>query len=135
MKKCLTILGAFASILLVISTVTAVPQVHSEPTMKVVDNIERVRIFLEEESETCTEDLTKTSMNAQPKGLIDTIIALIRLIIKLLNSIIQLILNIMILGNLILSLIDIITTLIDVLTQFIEWLQDLFNPESFTIIK
>ena len=135
MKKCFIVLGTFATILLVVSTVTALPQVHSGPMMKAVNDIEERRIFLEKKSEVCSEDLVKISYNAQPKGIIDTIIAILKFLINLLNSIIQFILNIMILGNLILALIDAITALIDVITQFIEWLNDFFNPESFASIR
>ena len=135
MKKNLIALGAIAVILLMVSTVTAVPQVHSTPLMKTVSEIEQKRVFLEGEFGVCTEKLEDISFNVQLEGIIDTIIAIILFLINLLNSIIQFILDIMQIGNLILALIDAIMTLIDLITQFIEWVLGLFNPEDFTIIQ
>ena len=135
MKKSLIVLGAIAVVLLMVSTATAVPQVHSTPLMKTVSEIEQKRAFLEGEFGVCTEKLEDVSFNVQLEGIIDTIIAIILFLIQLLNSIIQFILNIMQIGNLILALIDAIMTLIDLITQFIEWILELFNPEDFTIIQ
>jgi hypothetical protein len=113
MKKNLIVLGAIAVILLMVSTATAVPQVHSTPLMKTVSEIEQKRAFLEGKFGVCTEIF----------------------LINLLNSIIQFILDIMQIGNLILALIDAIMTLIDLITQFIEWVLGLFNPENFAIVQ
>ncbi len=135
MKKSLIVLGAIAVVLLMVSTATAVPQVHSTPLMKTVSEIEQKRAFLEGEFGVCTEKLEDISFNVQLGGIIDTIIAIILFLINLLNSIIQFILDIMQIGNLILALIDAIMTLIDLIIQFIEWVLGLFNPENFTIVQ
>ena len=135
MKKSLIVLGAIAVVLLMASTVTAVPQVHSIPLMKTVSEIEQKRAILEGEFGVCTEKLEDISLNVQPGGIIDSIIAIILFLIQLLNSIIQFILEIMQIGNLILALINAIMTLIDVLTQLIEWIQGILNPEDFTIVQ
>ena len=135
MKKSLIVLGAIAVVLLMVSTATAVPQVHSTPLMKTVSEIEQKRAILEGKFGVCTEKLEDISFNVQLGGIIDIIIAIILLLIRLVNSIIQFILNVMQIGNLILALINAIITLIDVITQFIEWILELFNPEDFTIVQ
>ena len=135
MKKSLIVLGAIAVVLLMVSTATAVPQVHSTPLMKTVSEIEQKRAFLEGEFGVCTEKLEDVSFNVQLAGIIDTIIAIILFLIQILNSIIQFVLNIMQIGNIILALIDAIMALIDVITQFIEWIQGILNPEDFTIVQ
>ena len=135
MKKGFIILLTLVNILFVVSTVTAVPQVQSEPMMKVVKNIEQQRTYIEEKSETCVQDFTKISFKVQPKGIIDTLIALLKFLINLLNSIIQFLLEIITLGTLILALIEAITTLIDVIMQFIDWLMEIFNPEGFRVMQ
>jgi len=124
MKKNLILLGAIAVILLMVSTVTAVPQAHSTPLMKTVSEIEQKRAILED-----------ISFNIQPGGIIDIIIALIQFLIDLITGMIQFITNLLQIGNLILALIDAITALISIITQFIEWILDLFNPEDFTIVQ
>ena len=135
MKINYVIMGAIAIVLLMVSTVTAVPQVHSTPLMKTLSEIEQKRVNLEVEFGACTEKLEDISLNVQPRGIIDTIIAIILFLIQLLNSIIQFILDIMQIGNLILTLIDAIMTLIDLIIQFIEWVLGLFNHEDFKIVQ
>ena len=135
MRKNLIVLGVIAVVLLMVSTATAVPKAHSTPLMKNISEIEHKRVNLEVKFGICTEKLEDISLNVQPGGIIDTIIAIILFLIQLLNSITQFIQDIMQIGNLILALIDAITTLIDVITQFIEWMLELFNPEDFAIVK
>jgi len=135
MKKSLIVLGAIAVVLLMASTATAVPQVHSTPLMKAVSEIEQKRVVLEGEFGVCTEKLEDISFNVQPEGIIDIIIALIQFLIDLIAGMIQFITNLMQIGNLILALIAAIEALISIITQFIEWILDLFNPEDFTIVQ
>ena len=135
MKKSLIVLGAIAVVLLMVSTATAVPQVHSTPMMEIVNEVEQKRAILEGEFGVCTEKLEDISFNVQPRGIIDTIIAIILFLIQILNSIIQFIMNIMQIGNIILALIDAIMALIDVITQFIEWIQGILNPEDSIIVQ
>ena len=74
MKKCIIIIGAVFSILLIMSSVTAAPHAQSKPVMKIVETIKQKAILTE---------------NIQPLGLIDTLIEIIRSLIGLVNKIIQ----------------------------------------------
>ena len=131
MKKSIIILGAIAIVSLMISTATAVPQVHSEPVMKIVNDVEQKKTFFEEKIEGFSE---KIALDVEPGGIIDTIIAIIQFIIELIMEIIQLIADLMQLGNLIMALIAAIEALISIITQFIEWIMGILNPESFAAI-
>ena len=128
MKKSIIVLAAIAVALLMASTVTAVPQVHSTPVMKIVNEVEQKKTFFEEKIEGFSE---KIALDVEPEGIIDTIIALIQFLIDLILGIIQFITNLMQLGNLILALINAINALIDIITQFIEWIMGILNPEGF----
>lgn len=128
MKKSIIVLAAIAVALLMTSTVTAVPQVHSTPVMKIVNDVEQKKTFFEEKIEGFSE---KIALDVEPEGIIDTIIAIIQFIIELIMEIIQFIADLMQLGNLILALIDAINALISIITQFIEWIMGILNPEGF----
>jgi phage-related protein len=128
MKKSIIVLGAIAIVSLMISTATAVPQVHSEPVMNIVNDVEQKKTFFYEKIEGFSE---KIALDVGHKGIIDTIIAIIQFIINLIMEIIQFIADLMQLGNLILALIDAITALISIITQFIEWIMGILNPEDF----
>ena len=131
MKKSIIVLAAIAVALLMASTVTAVPQVHSTPVMKVVNEVEQKKTLFEWEIEIFSGKIAGKSVNVETGGIIDTIIALIQFLIDLILGIIQFITNLMQLGNLILALIDAITALISIITQFIEWIMGILNPEGF----
>ena len=131
MKKSLIVLGAIAVVLLMVSTVTAVPQVHSTPMMEIVNEVEQKKTLINGKIGAFSDKIVDKLVNVELGGIIEIIIAILLFLIQLLNSIIQFILTIMQIGNLILALIDAITTLIDLITQFIEWIQAILNPESF----
>ena len=131
MKKSIIGLATIAVALLMISTATAVPQVHSEPAMKIVNDVEQNKTFFEEKIEGFSE---KIALDVEPGGIIDTIIAIIQFIIELIMGIIQFIADLMQIGNLILALIDAINALISIITQFIEFIMGILNPEGFALI-
>ena len=134
MKKSIIVLAAIAVALLMTSAVTAVPQVHSTPVMKVVNEVEHKKTLFEGGTEIFSGKIAGKSSNVEPGGIIDDIIALIQFLIDLLMGIIQFITNLMQLGNLIQALINAINALIDIITQFIEWIQGILNPEGFQLI-
>jgi len=131
MKKSVIVLTTIAVALLMISTATAVPQVHSEPAMKIVNDVEQNKTFFEEK---IGDFLEKIGLDMGPGGIIDTIIAIIEFIIGLIMGLIQFIADLMQIGNLILALIDAINALISIITQFIEFIMGIFNPEGFALI-
>jgi len=131
MKKLFIVFGAISVIFLMISNVTAVPQIHSEPIMKNINNYEQQVILLEEKLEFYIEKLDDINPNIQPTGLFDFIIAIIQAIINILidiiNSIAEFIQDVMVLLS---ALVNAVKHLIDVIIQFIEWLQGLFELEN-----
>ena len=131
MKKLFIVFGAISVIFLMISNATAVPQIHSEPIMKNINNYEQQVILLEEKLEFYIEKLDDINPNIQPTGLFDFIIAIIQAIINILidiiNSIAEFIQDVMVLLS---ALVNAVKHLIDVIIQFIEWLQGLFELEN-----
>lgn len=128
-------LVAIAIALLMVSTVTAIPQTHSTPVMNVVNEVEQKKTLFEKETEIFLGKIGGKSAKVETDGIIDIIIALIQLLIDLILGIIQFINNIMQIGNLIMALINAINNLINAITQFIEWIQGILNPEGFVLTK
>ncbi|MEA3457311.1 MAG: hypothetical protein U9R21_01385 [Candidatus Thermoplasmatota archaeon] len=123
MKKYYIELGAIVVALLMMSTVTAVPQTHSKVVMDIVNEIEQNKDVLEEKlTEIFLDDL-------KLGGIIDFLIQLIMLIIQLVIKIIEIVQGIMGLINLIQNLINALTTLFQLVQSLIELIQDIFNPE------
>ena len=136
MKKFLIVVGAIFIVFLMVSNATAVQQINSKPIIKnVIDNKQQITL-LEEKLEFYIEKLDLITSDAEPKGLIDIILAIIQVIVDFLTNIIyKLIGFIDQLQNLLSVLINAINTLFDKIIEFVEWLQDIFNPESNTAIQ
>jgi len=120
MKRTLFGFGAVCISLLLISTVSAVPQIQSQPTMDMFDTLDQEKNLVDK-----LADLSEVL----PGGLIDFIIQLITMIIQIVITLIDFVSELMGVIGLIQALIDSIYTLIDLVTQFIEMITDLFNPE------
>jgi len=123
MKKYFIVFGAIVISLLLMSTVTAVPQVHSNSIMNVINNIE--------DSKNSLENIIKINIFEKLKlnGLIELLIQLIMLIIDFVTQIISIVQNIISLANLIQNLINAFTTLFQLIQQLIELIQEIFNPQ------
>ncbi len=136
MKKFFIIFGAISVIFLMVSNATAVPQIHSEPIMKNINNYEQQVTLLEEKLEFYIEKLSYINPNIQPTGIFDFIIAIIEAIINILidfiNSLTEFIQDVM---RLLSALVNAVKHLIDVIIQFIEWLQGLFTSGSTAAIQ
>jgi len=122
--KLTVVFGALGIALLLLSTVTAVPQSHSEPVMDQIHAIEDLHTQLEnEQSKLGLEEIF-------PTGILDWLIQLITLIIKIVINIVQIIQSIMSIISLIQFVIEALQTLIQVVQEFIALLQDIFNPSD-----
>ncbi len=130
MKKYCILFGAVAISTLLISSVSAIPQTHSQPVMEIVNEIEKNRAVLEDKYLISTEDAKTSLSKILPLGILDTIIQLLSLLVSLVYGIVNFLLKIMQLASLITLLINAITALINTVTQFIEWLTNLFNPQA-----
>jgi len=133
MKKSLILLGAIAVVLLMLSTVTAVPQVHSTPVMNIVNEVEQKKTLINGKTGAFSDKMVDKLVNIQPGGIITWLINLITSMINFIKNIINFISSIIQLAELIISLIDLITALYEMIMQFIEWIRGIFNPESFGI--
>ena len=134
MKKFLIVVAVIFIIFLMVSNATAVPQTYGKTIMKNISNTKQQISLLEERLALNNEKLNNIITSVQPNGLFENLINLIKFLINIISSIINFILTIMEIGQLLINLINLVKTFIDVLTQFIEWLQDLFNPESNTVV-
>ena len=135
MKKNYVIIGAIAVVLLMVSTVTAVPQVHSKPIMEIVNEVEQKKTIINGKIGVFSNKLGNKMKNIEPAGIITWLINLITSMLELIRKIINFISSIMQLAELIITLIDLITTFYETIMQFIEWIQGILNPESFGILE
>lgn len=124
MKKYFMGVGVFLISLLLISTVTAVPQTHSKPTMNLINSIEDKKNIID------FEPLNDILNNIKSGGIIDLLIQLITLIIQFVMEIITIIQNVMSLVNLVQNLIEAFTTLFELIQDLIEIIKNIFNPSS-----
>ena len=97
MKTSLVVLGAIAVVLLMVSTVTAVPQVHSTPMMEIVNEVEQKKTLINGKLGAFSDKIADKLVNVEPTGIITWLINLIvsliefiRNIINFISSIIQL---------------------------------------------
>ena len=124
MKKYFMGVGVFLISLLLISTVTAIPQTHSKPTMNLINSIEDKKNIIN------FEPLNDILNNIKSGGIIDLLIQLITLIIQFVMEIITIIQNVMSLVNLVQNLIEAFTTLFQLIQDLIEIIKNIFNPSS-----
>jgi len=135
MKKSCIVLGTIAIVLLMISTVTAIPQVHSKPMMDIVNEVEKKKTLINGKIGFFSDEIADKLVNVQPGGIISWLIELINFLIEFIMNIINFISSIIKLAELIISLIDLITTLYELIMQFIEWIQGILNPKIFGIFE
>ena len=99
MKKLFIIFGVISVIFLMVSNVTAVPQINSKPIMKNINNYEQQVTLLKEKLEVYIEKLNYITFNVQPTGIFSLIfaiiLAIINLIIDYINSLTEFIKDIL----------------------------------------
>jgi len=125
MKKLVIGLGAVFISLLMISTVTAVPQAQSKPAMNMIEKIEQKINDTEQ-----LEDKLSFDGDIQPTGLIDLIIQLLTAILGIIQDLILFMLNLFQIVNLIEMIVSAISQLINLVVQFINAIIDLFTPNN-----
>jgi len=124
MKKYFFEIGAILIALLLMSTVTAVPQTQSKPAMEIINDIEDKINLIESNA------LTNIINNVESGGIIELLIQLITVIIQFIIELIGIIQNIIGLVNLIETLIAAFTTLFQLIQDLIELIRSIFNPEQ-----
>ena len=122
MKKIFFSIGTIFTILLMISTVTAVPQVNSNPLMDKINEIEEYERIIDEK-------LVAINPDVENGGLIDLLIQIIQWLIALVQQIINFILDIFGLVELIEYLISLIVSLFELIMALIDFIIDIFTPD------
>ena len=107
MLKALISLGVFFIAILMISTVTAVPQVNSGPLM---------------------DKFLGFSPDFDSKGIIDLILALIQFLMSIVQGLIDFVLNLFNIVDLITQLVAMIELLFELISNLIDAILDIFNP-------
>ena len=124
MKKYFFEIGAILIVLLLMSTVTAVPQTQSKPAMDIINDIEDKINLIE------SNEISNIINNVETGGIIELLIQLITVIIQFIIELIGIIQNIIGLVNLIDTLIAAFTTLFQLIQDLIELIRSIFNPEQ-----
>jgi phage-related protein len=146
MKKYIIMSVSLAAIFLMISTVSAVPQVQSQFTLKRLNKSEEIQRLIDQRIKSLEEIKNKDQLmkNNYEEALelikiyildigmlgpfLDWLINLINSIINLIQTLIDFISDLLSLANLIDLLIESIQQLISMVQQLIQWIIDLFNP-------
>jgi phage-related protein len=124
MKNKVLNLGVFFTSLLLISTVTAVPQINCKPVVNAIDKVEKNIDSIN------TELSNFIDKSVFPNGMIDFIKQINLFIIQIINNLIDLIRDLIGLVNLIDYLIYIINVLVTMILDLINMFFDLFNPSN-----
>lgn len=124
MKKFFTYFGVIFIALFMVSTVTAVTQMNSNPIMDKIDSIEENKLFIEEK-------ISEINIDVENGGLIDFIIQIIQWLIDLVQDIINLVLEIFDLVYLIEYLIELSSSLFTVIMDLINLILGFFNSSFF----
>lgn len=127
MKKTILGLGAFFTVILLVSLSTAVPQVQSQPIMDCVHEIE------EKENNLTEQTIASAFPNPEPKGIIDLIKQILQWIIQIIMNLIDIIRDLLGIVALIEYLINLIMILIGAVVELINAIIDLFTPSTVTM--
>jgi hypothetical protein len=125
MKKFVLLFWSIFISLIMISTVSAVPQVNSNPLMEKIN-------IIEENIKLINEGLVENFVDVETGGLIDLLRDIIEWLINIVQEIINLILEIFNLVDLIEDLIQLITTLFDLIMSLINFIIDIFTPGALS---
>ena len=115
-------LAAIGILLIMVSTATAVPTVHSEPLMNYIEEVENTESLL-------ASKIDKLNL-VDTQGILDILIQLITLIIRLVMEIIAIVQGILGIISLIQTLINAVQVLFDLIMQLIDLITDLLNPNA-----
>jgi len=121
MRNVFLIIGIVFTTLLMISTVTAVPKVNSDPLMDKINEIEGYKELIDGK-------LVGINIDADNGGLIDFLIQIIQWIIDLVQQLIDVVLDLFGIVDLIEYLIGLIDALFELIMDLIDAIIDIFTP-------
>jgi hypothetical protein len=130
MKRSLITAGSIAIILLMISTVTAIPQVQNANTLNILGNIEKNKIIIENKIEKFTENYPLYNFfKFNISKFIDFLIRLIDFIVRVSGFIASIIGTL----SLIYSIVNQLNYYISIIIQILEWFDAFLNPQGIII--
>jgi phage-related protein len=123
MKRTLIIGSALFITLLMVSTVTAVPQSQSKPLMDTISSLDQQETSLREK-------ISDGFSAAELGGLFDLIMQIIQWLAQVLAKIIGIINNVIKIVSLLIYVVQLIQTLINFIQRLIDLINGLFNPDA-----
>ena len=131
MKRSLIATSSLAIIVIMVSTVTAVPQIQGTSTLNIINNLENNKFEMGNNIEKIIEKLENnpaySSLRINISDLIDFLIRIIDFILRI-SGIIASIFNTF---NLIYSIVSQLNYYISTIIQILEWLDSFLNPQGF----
>jgi len=128
LKRILLIIFAIFTSMLMISTVSAVPKVNSDPLMDKIQEFEEIERQI-------NEKLDSLVLEVENGGIIDLIIQIIEMLIDLVQQLISVIGRVFQLVELITYLITLIVRLYELIMAVIDYILNLFSPDLFRSIS
>ena len=125
MKRIYLIIFSFFTVSLLLSTVSAVPKVNSDPLMDKIDYIEETFNFLDKETKCFLSDI-------ENGGIIDFLKQIIQWIIGIVEQLISIVLELFGLIELIEYLFSLVMTLYEMILDLIDFILNIFSPNSIS---
>ena len=124
MKKYFMAMGSIFISILLVTTVTAIPNSQSNVIINKINEISEINNSIN------NEKLSIFLSNILSVGIIELLIQLITLLVQFILEMIEIIQNVIGLVNLIQNLISAFTTLFELLQELIDLITNLFNPSA-----
>ena len=123
MRRIFLIFFSFFAVSLLMSTVSAVPKLNSDPLMDKID-------YIEENYNLINKDLKTYLFDIENGGIIDLLRQIIEWLISIVEQLISIVLEIFGLLDLIEYLINLINTLYEMILNLIDLILNIFSPNS-----
>jgi hypothetical protein len=124
MKKYFLAMGSIFISILLVTSVTAIPNSQSNVIINKINEINEINNTI------YNEELNIILSNIMSGGIIELLIQLITLLVQFILELIEIIQNVIGLINLIQNLINAFTTLFQLLQELIDLITNLFNPSA-----
>jgi hypothetical protein len=124
MKKYFMAMGSIFISILLLTTVTAIPNSQSNVIINKINEISEINNTIN------NDKLSIFLSNVMSGGIIELLIQLITLLVQFILEIIEIVQNVIGLVNLIQNLISAFTTLFQLLQELIDLITNLFNPSA-----
>ena len=130
MKRSIVTLGALFCVFFIVSTSTAVPQVHSDSVIDTIDDLSYIKNKLQNKILEINDFVSQIIKDIDTLGLIDSLINLLIKIIEFILKMGEFIASLLNIGGKILAFVNQLIYIIETIINIINWILDLFNPEQ-----